>query len=107
MGDFKNYRELYNFVTEQDPNVLGKLMIFEKLLLMRCGFEWLSDKTQDQIVEKLYDAYAQVASEVKFDDFLYAVYELVDEDLKRRPEKILKLPQKKILDKVYSVSCAA
>lgn len=102
-----SYRELYNIVTDKDADALKKLMIFERLVEMRIGFEWLDDATQDQIVEKLYDAYAQLANKVKFDDFLYAVYELVDEDLKRRSEKILKLPQKRILDKVDSVSCVA
>jgi len=88
MEDIRNYRELYNFVTEQDPNALEKLMIFEKLLLMRCGFEWLSDDTQDQIVEKLHSVYAEMADKVKLSDFLGAVYELIYEDLKGKPEKI-------------------
>lgn len=31
MGDFKNYRELYNFVTEQDPAVeLHDRLVYEK-----------------------------------------------------------------------------
>lgn len=107
MSDIKSYRELYNFVTEQDPNALEKLMIFEKLLLMRCGFEWLSDDTQDQIVEKFHSVYAEMAEKVKLSDFLSAVYEFVYEDLLGKPEKILRFPKKHILDKIDSFLCAA
>jgi len=107
MVDFASYRELYNFVTDQDPNALKKLMIFEKLLQMRCGFEWLSDNTQDQIVEKLHSVYAEMADKIKLSDFLSAVYELVYEDLKGKPEKILRLPQKHILNRIDSFLCVA
>lgn len=100
-----SYRELYNIVIDKDVDVLKKFMIFERFVEMWIGFEWLDDVIQDQIVEKFYVVYVQFVNKVKFDDFLYVVYELVDEDLKRRFKKIFKFLQKRILDKVELVLC--